>query len=219
MADAWDKFSEFSMLSRKTDQDVNDFMADWTNSYHKLKVAGCEYPDIILGFKLLQDANLNDMDIKLVLTGVDFVAANTEKSLEKQVRESLKKFKRRSVVSSGNSLPVSVKAEPTWVSEMESVLLAKGWKPPLKKGSRRRSRSESPVKSKNLNYKGKKNALGDDNIPRKCFLCKCDHQENCNCPCVYHFADSCPSRRGKEDFGLFMRTNFRFSEDGDDLVL
>ena len=56
---AWDRFTEFSSFSRKPEQDILDFVADWTNCYYKLKTVGCEYPDIILGFKLLQDAQLN----------------------------------------------------------------------------------------------------------------------------------------------------------------
>ena len=91
---------------------------------------------------------------------------------------------------------MSVKAEPTWLSEVEEVLLAKGWKPPLKSG-RRRSRSESPPRTKNSNYKGRKNALGENSKPRKCFVCKCEHEENCNCPCVYHLANECPDRRSR----------------------
>ena len=222
MADVWDKFSEFSNMSRRADQDINQFMADWSNSYHKLKATGCEYPDKILGFKLLEAANLNDMERNLVLTGVDFAAAKTEKTLEKQVSASLKKFKGRSILCGGenNNSSLAVKAEPTWVAEIESVFLAKGWQPPEKKGSRRRSRSESPIRSRNPNYRGRKNALGEDKTPLKCYLCKCEHQENCNCPCRYHFADSCPSRKSAEgeakmDLGLFMRANFS----DDDLVL
>ena len=218
MADVWDKFVEFTSFSRKPEQDLTQFMAEWTNSYHKLKTAGCVYPDIILGFKLLDSAKLSDMDTKLVLTGVDYATAKTNKNLEKQISDSLKKFTGRAVIKGGEG-DVSVKVEPTWLSDMEEVLLAKGWKPPNKKG-RRRSRSESPVRSKQSNYKGKKNPLGDNHKPRKCFICKCEHSENCNCPCVYHLANTCPSRKkkadetnkNKPDIGLFMSSHFPKTE-------
>ena len=136
------------------------------------------------------------MEIKLVLTGVDFSKAKTEKNLEKQIKDSLKKFKGRAVISGGGNTSVNVKAEPTWMNEMEEVLLAKGWKPPPKKGGRRRSRSESPKRSKpnSNNYKGRKNPLGENRKPIKCFLCKCEHTDNCNCPCVYHLANTCPKK-------------------------
>ena len=118
MADVWDKFKEFSSFSRTSEQEVNHFMADWTNSYYKLKTAGCAYPDIILGFKLLEAAKLSEMDTKLVLTGVDYASAKTG----------------RAVINGGpSSNLLDVKTEPAWLSEVEHVLLAKGWKLPDKK--------------------------------------------------------------------------------------
>ena len=136
MADVWDKFVEFSSFSRKADQDLAQFMAEWSNSYHKLKTAGCVYPDIILGFKLLDAAKLSEMDTKLVLTGVDYATAKTKKDLEKQISDSLKKFTGRAVIKGDSN--VSVKVEPTWLSDMEEVFIAKGWKPPQQSWQKRK---------------------------------------------------------------------------------
>ena len=190
MADVWDKYKSFSSHSRKPDQDVVDFLPNWEMSYQKLKVTGCEYSDAILGLKLLEDAQLSDMDTKLVLTGVNYADAKTKKDLQLQITNSLKKFTGRSVITSGkqDNLDVAgVKTEPTFLvsHKMEEVFLAKGWKPPPK-GARRRSRSESPPRRKS-NYKGKKNRFKEGTkIPMKCYICQCDHDYNCNCPCVYH---------------------------------
>ena len=123
MADVWDKFIEFSTFSRKPNQDIGQFTAEWTNSYHKLKTAGCVYPDIILGFKLLEAAKLSDIDTKLVLTGVDYTSAKEKKNLEKQISDSLKKFTGRAVIR-GDSCSVTVKSEPTLVTDMEEVFLS-----------------------------------------------------------------------------------------------
>ena len=217
MADIWERYKAFSTNSRKPTEDIVDFLPNWEMLYQKLKTSGCEYTDTILGLKLLEDAKLNDMDTKLVLTGVDYESAKSNKDLLQQIKNSLKKFTGRSLVSSGNreELAVTVKAEPTFLSEMEEVFIAKGWKPPVK--SRRRSRSMSPPR--NANYKGRKNRFWEDNKPLKCFICKCQHVAQCNCPCVYHLADSCPDRRSrresgsrgnheqKPDLGLYMSTN------------
>ena len=195
MADAWDRFSEFSSFVRKKEVKMSDFVADWQNCYYRAKKVGCDYPDIILAFKLLKDANLEEMDIKLVLTGVDFQAGKEDKNLLEQVKSSLKKFKGRSVISEKDDK--AVKVDETLVSEMEEVLLAKGWKAPGK--SRRLSRSESPGRSRrNPNYKGKKNPLDSNYKLLKCFNCKCEHVDNCNCPCVYHFANTCPQKKNQE---------------------
>ena len=231
MADVWDKFRTFSTHRRKPEEDIVDFLPNWEMAYQKFKGTGCEYPDTILGLKLLEDAQLNDMDTKLVLTGVNYDEATKDKNLQQQITNSLKKFTGRSVITSNRSdLAVSVKEEPTFlVRQMEDVFIANGWKPP-QRGSRRRSRSVSPTRTNA--YKGKKNRLGDDNKPLKCFICKCNHVERCNCPCVYHLADTCPDRRrygkhcnddnkeNKPDLGLFMSTNYQClaTDGGDDAV-
>ena len=84
-----------------------------------------------------------------MLTGVDFTDATTKKIFQKQITDSLRKFAGRSVISTvREDLAVAVKTEATWLSEeVDEVLVAQGWKPP-KKSSRRRSRSESPTRSK-----------------------------------------------------------------------
>ena len=69
-----------------------EFISEWKNTYFKAKKVGCDYSDIILAFKLLQDSNLEEMEVKLVLTGVDYTAGK-DKNLLEQVVESLKKFK------------------------------------------------------------------------------------------------------------------------------
>ena len=194
----------FSTHQRKQNEDVVDFLPNWEMSYQKLKVTGCTYSDSILGLKLLEDAQLSDMDTKLVLTGVNFAEAKTKKELQLQITNSLKKFTGRSVITSGKqeNLPVSVKTEPTYlVTQMEEVFLAKGWKPP-QKAARRRSRSESPPRTRpKSNYKGKKNPLGENFKPRKCYICQCDHVDNCNCACVYHLANNCPQKKKRVQFG------------------
>ena len=223
MADVWDKYKLFSNYQRKQNEDIVNFLPNWEMCYQKLKATGCEYSDLVLGLKLLEDAQLSDMDTKLVLTGVDFTTAKSQKSLQAQITNSLKKFTGRSVIAtSKQDLAVSIKTEPTFlISQMEEVFVAKGWKPP-NKGGRRRSRSESPPQTRKSNYKGKKNQLGEDSKPKKCFICKCDHVEKCNCPCVYHLANTCPSRkpRGAEkkkpDLGLFINSNIPTFYMGDD---
>ena len=218
MADAWERFKLFSSFVRKEEQSMPDFIADWENCYHRLKTVGCEYTDTVLGFKLLEDSRLQDFETKLVLTGVNYDEVKQKKNLKEQVTNSLKKFTGRAVFASTNNAntAVGVKVEPTWVAEMEEVLLSQGWKPPIKTG-RRRSRSESPPRREKSKYKGRKNILGKDGKPLKCYYCKCNHEDNCNCPCVYHLANACPQRK-VADLGLFMSTNlpnFNHLDSGD----
>ena len=126
------------------------FIAEWENSYHKAKKVGCEYSDMIQAFKLLKDAKLNEIETKLVLTGVNYVEGKAKGDLCDQIKVSLKKFKGRSVILDENSR--------SDMESMESVLIAKGWKPPQSK-QRRRSRSESPPRRRTNDNMGR----NDDN--------------------------------------------------------
>ena len=219
MASAWGRYVEFCNTTRKHNQTMEDFISEWQSTCFKAKKVGCDFSDTILAFKLLQDSNLSEIDVKLVLTGVDYSNGLANKDLLQQVCSSLKKFKGQSVVT-GNSADavMDVKIEPAWLTrDAQHVLVANGWKPPPK-GPRRRSRSASPVKQSN--YKGRKNKLDANFRPLKCHICRCKCVDNCNCPCVYHLQADCPRRRretseeGNEQLSLFMNTVF-----GDDSKL
>ena len=239
MADAWDRYVQFSSLSRRSDQCMIEFITEWKNISFKAKTVGCDYSDTILAFKLLQDANLEEIEIKLVLTGVDYTTGKAKKNLLDQVVESLKKFKGRSVMSGtgkgqNGGQQLDVKVEPTWLTtDAQHVLLAKGWKPPSK-GPRRRSRSVSPVRSHTplqpdkaqSNYKGRKNRLDGNYKPIKCHICKCKHTEKCNCPCVYHLQADCPDKKTtKEETNKGMTPKLSYfmksllGDEGDNVVL
>ena len=170
MSDAWQKYNLFTDLKRKN-QDIMEFISEWNNCLHKANKAGCEFSDVILGFKLLRDANLKEIESNLVLTGVDFQTGKDEGKLLEQVTNSLKKFKgRKNIVETDKN---AVAMESVLMSEeMESALIAKGWKPPKK--PRKRSRSVSPNAKDNSGgggYKGRKNPLDSNFKVMKCFLC------------------------------------------------
>ena len=65
-----------------------EFISEWKNIYHKAKKLECDYSDTILAFKLLQDANLERMEIKLVLTGVDYKTGKEKRNFMDQIVES-----------------------------------------------------------------------------------------------------------------------------------
>ena len=65
---------------------------------------------------------------------------------------------------------------------------------------------------------------GKDGKVAKCFKCRCEHEENCECPCTYHLANQCNNKKEKADdradLGLFIKTNgptlFMSQEGGSD---
>ena len=222
MAEAYDKYVEFKSKKRKKDEPIQPFISDWENVYHKCKNAKCELPDMVLCFELLQAAQLNATESQLVLTGVDYKEGKSKENLLEQMKTSLRKFKGRAIIGEGpkDSSELAIKPEETYLSkDVETFLVKKGWVKPKK---RRRSNSD-PVKGGG-GYQGKKNMLGNNGLPLKCHSCKCQHENNCNCPCVYHFADRCPKKVDKRDeskntdarseLGLFMTVGSSFEKTG-----
>ena len=206
MADSFEKYCTFEKREKRRDEKIPEFIADWETLYAKTQKQGCTLTDMVLAFKLLKACKLSEMEVNLVLTGVDFGRGKDDKSMLKQVKESLKKFVGRSVITEQDKETV-IKTEETYVTKEELTLMMKGFK-----GKRQRTRSKSqgdqPISS-NTSYKGKKNPLGKDYKPLKCFKCKCECQEKCQCPCVYHLADKCTTKNAnKPELSLFMRHNF-----------
>ena len=225
MADAWENYNAFRDYRKKPGQDIASFISDWEQVLTKAKTAGCEYSDVILAFKLLKDSEVTAMEANLIMTAVDFTKGKTAKDLKDQMIAALKKFKGRSIITNeaGEQSKEEVSEKAVLVAEITDVLLSQGWKPPNK--SKRRSRSESP--NQQGAYKGKKNPLDKNFKQMKCFLCACEHTEKCQCPCVYHLANTCPKKRkrGEEDktpeLGLLIESIYSKGEtsEGEDFVL
>ena len=70
------------------------FIPEWTTAYKKAKNISCVFPDEFLSFKLLDAANLSQIERNLVLTGVDYTGAN----LLGQMQTALQKFIGRSAL-------------------------------------------------------------------------------------------------------------------------
>ena len=51
------------MTTRKTDEKLQEFIADW----EKVKQKGCYLSDMILAFKLLESSKLTEIETNLVL--------------------------------------------------------------------------------------------------------------------------------------------------------
>ena len=160
---------------------------------------------------LLDAANLSNIEKNLVLTGVKYEEAN----LLEQMESALRKFVGRSVLSGD----VERVEDSTYLTadNVEKVLFNKGW---VKKKDKKKREAVDPPGAQ----AGKKNWTGKDGKVAKCFKCRCEHEENCECPCTYHLANQCNNKKEKADdradLGLFIKTNvptlFMSQEGGSD---
>ena len=196
MTEAWSRYKKFVGLKRKDDEPVTEFIAEFTKEYTKAKASGCEFSDTVLAFNLLESCNLSEIDEKFVLTAVDFKKGKEEKNLLEQTKMSLKKFQSRDKVSTKER--EKMKVDESLVANLKEALVSEGWKPP----ARRRSYSDSDankIPKNSANYKGKKNPLGPEGKPLKCFRCNSE----------YHMLDRCDAMRRRKKSRIMPRRKER----------
>ena len=172
MTEAWTKYKKFIAVKRGKEQPVSEFIAEFEQEYSKAKACGCEFSDTVLAFSLLEACKLSEIDEKFILTAVDFKTGKEKKDLLAQIKLSLRKFQSRDKVSSNEREKIRV--DETLVANLKEALVSEGWKPP----GRRRSYSDSDtggLARNSTNYRGKKNPLGGDGKPVKCFGCQSEY--------------------------------------------
>ena len=181
MTTAWTKYKEFIRLKKDVNQSVIEFIAEFDKKHKKAKETGCEFSDIVLGFNLLESCDLSETDEKFVLTAVNFKTGKQNNNLLEQIKNSLRKFQSRERLSGYKDDKIKVKNEDdSFVTEIKDALVADGWSPP--------SASTNLVKQNSPYYRGKKNPLGFDGKPLKCFKCQSE----------YHMADACDQNQKKK---------------------
>ena len=211
LADGFNKYISFGKLRRSPNTSIQEFIPEWNAAYKKAVNIGCSLSDKVLTFMLLDAANLSNIEKNLVLTGVKYEEAN----LLEQMEKALRKFVGRSVLSGD----VERVEDSTYLTadNVEKVLFNKGWV--KKKDKKKREAADPPdVQAR------KKSWTGKDGKVAKCFKCRCEHEENCQCPCTFHLANQCYNKKEKADdradLGLFIQTNvptlFMSQEGGSD---
>ena len=217
LSDGFEKYIAFEKFRRSPGKSIQDFIPEWTTAYKKAKNIGCVLPDKVLSFKLLDAANLSQIERNLVLTGVDY----KEAELLEQMQTALKKFIGRSALGQKEE---QGSEDSTYLTadNFETVLLSKGWTKP-RGGSRsggrgRGGKRERDPSDDQIREKRRKNFIGKDGKVSKCYKCTCKHETDCNCACTYHLAHRCPGvvTHDKVDLSLFMQSNiegFRVKEE------
>ena len=129
LAECWTLYVEFDDCVRKEDQTMCKYISNFDDAYKKIAKQGVVIPSLILAFKLLKGAKLNEDERLLVITGIDY---KNKETMYEDAKRSLKKFKGQAVSASqaGGSAP-PIKLEPTWlaerIDELEEVLAAAGF--------------------------------------------------------------------------------------------
>ena len=86
MADAFAKYVSFEKRTRKTDEKLQEFIADW----EKVKQKGCYLSDMILAFKLLESSKLTEIETNLVLNWTNLKHMKKFQILDRSVWEQIR---------------------------------------------------------------------------------------------------------------------------------
>ena len=76
MSDALSKYKDFTRLTKKRDQPVTEFIAEYDKAHTRARESGSEFSDIVLAFNLLESCQLSETDEKFILTAIDFKSGN-----------------------------------------------------------------------------------------------------------------------------------------------
>ena len=128
LSDSLEKFEAFENYQRETATPIAEYIAKFDQKYKKLLKHDMALPAPILGFKLLQRANISKSERMLVLTGMDY---SKKDDLYEQAKQSLLKFKGEQGGGAGSfqtgGANCAVKLEPAFLAEHEQTLLASGY--------------------------------------------------------------------------------------------
>ena len=171
MTEALSRYKEFIRLRKTKEQTIAEFIAVFEGTYIKAQQSGCEFSDTVLAFNLLEASKLSETDEKFVLTRVDFKKGKQNKDLFEQFKASLKVFQGRENYTSECRIKVD--------ESMKEVLVSEGWVPPEKE------KYKQSGGKKKTPYKGRKNPLGKDGKPLRCFQCDSE----------YHMMDTCKAEK------------------------
>ena len=188
MTTAWTSYKRFVRLAKRNSQPVSEFIAEFDKEYKKARECGCVFSDTVLSFFLLESCRLSEVDEKFVLTGIDFKVGKESANMLDQVKSSLRKFQSREKMSTDPRFENKLKVDESLLTAVQQVMISEGWKAPEGGGrGRRRSYSESDTGGmpRNSNgYQGKKNPLGSNGKPLRCFDCQSE----------YHMRDKCDKK-------------------------
>ena len=185
------RFRDLEQKQCSVGQDILEYTHEWETLYARANEKGVTLNQMCKAFKLLDTANLDEIDKKLVLSDLDMKTMKGKETLFDQVKYAMRKYYNAgSLKQSGPGLNSKVLIGNTaeaQIDQLEAVLISRGWKKPKKVNKSDEKSSEG------------ENGYARDGSWKKCYKCRkdCTHDRNkCSCPCSSHLAPTCPQRGG-----------------------
>ena len=211
VVDKFDRFKEFLNCKKAGDQSMDDFITTFDNKVSRLVASGQKIDNSLITFMMLANANLERMELSLIMSRLNF-----EKEGEAKLYELAKKQMRQSLgthitsTSGRESNGISIKSEPVFVAQdMQEAYATNNYG--QNRGGfggrgqfRGRGRQGKGTFVNNNGYKGrsdnrvnqgysknyvKKNPVGKDGNLLRCKICES----------VMHFVRECPHNDKKDN--------------------
>lgn len=211
MIEAYEAYINFSRFEKTNHMTMEDYVLEYEKKYNCAKAQNMILPDSVLGFGLLDKANLSPEQRQITLTCVDFTAAD----LYKQMVKALKKFHGIQVVKN-NTLPVTRSESSISASNIDDIVKIKVEETLFGSSSYGRNYGKNS-RGGGFRFRGQSrpnpqgrtprvNALGDNGEPMACKRCKS----------IYHFIKSCPIPADTQTSGNFFAEVSLFTGDNDE---
>ena len=188
------RFRDLEQKQCSVGQDILEYTHEWETLYARAFEKGVTLNEMCKAFKLLDTANLEEIDKKLVLSDLDMKTKKGKETLFDQVKYAMRKYYNAgSLKPSGPGLNSKVligSSAETQIDQLEAVLISRGWQKPKK----RKWNEEKSSDGREM-----ENGYGRDGSWKKCFKCRkdCTHdKQKCSCPCSSHLAPKCTQRGG-----------------------
>ena len=130
------RFRDLEQKQCSVGQDILEYTHEWETLYARANEKGVTLNQMCKAFKLLDTANLDEIDKKLVLSDLDMKTMKGKETLFDQVKYAMRKYYNAgSLKQSGPGLNSKVLIGNTaeaQIDQLEAVLISRGWKKPKK---------------------------------------------------------------------------------------
>ena len=184
LLESLEMYEDFRKFERSSNQSIGEFCSGFESRKKRIENKGIKFPEEILAFELIRNANISKSERKLVLTGLNLAE---KKGMYKDAITSLKKFLGEGYTESKSEFDCdNIKVEPAYAA----------WNRNFRGNFRGRSNEFRGNRGQRYNrgYRGARgartnesiNPIGRDGSRLKCFRCNATNHLIFQCPLRYN---------------------------------
>ena len=141
------RFRDLELKQRSVGQDILEYISEWESLYLRAKDKGVTLQENVKAFKLLMSTNLDEIDMKLVLSEMDMKSEAGKKILFDQAKTAIRKYNAAGTLQTHKATSKTLFSD-LQMSKIEETFISKGWTRPddAAKRSKKRKPEENDAK-------------------------------------------------------------------------